>query len=226
MPGGRRGSSTTEYRSRSRSALTIAFIERWVWDSAMSPCPFARDFSPRLHKITAKGHPLPTFQSHHRVPNQCVSFGRVIRMSTKYPLFVSKWSQARITIRRVNSRSALSLLAGSRAREASRVDTGYARSRGMFRVALWLEAQSRVQKSKCGSTTALKEGREFRRDENPSPNGGRCGATCLTLNSDDEEIEACLNSRPERSAEGELRLAWMDRRKQRGAAFAVTMQNH
>jgi len=42
---------------------------------------------------------------------------------------------------------------------------------------------------RCGSTAALKEGREFRRVENPSPNEGRCGASCLTPNSDGKEIK-------------------------------------
>gem|GEM_PF-548071 len=45
---------------------------------------------------------------------------------------------------------------------------------------------------KCGSTAALKEGGEFRRAKNPSPNGDRCGASCLAPNSGGEEIRALL----------------------------------
>jgi len=39
-------------------------------------------------------------------------------------------------------------------------------------------------------SAALKEGGEFRGDEISSPNGGRCGASCLAPKSDGEGIEA------------------------------------
>jgi len=113
-------------------------------------------------------------------------------MSTKYPLFVSKWSQARITIRYIIGESALSLLAGPRKREANRIDTGYARGREYSGLPFGSGLGLVFTRVRCGSTTALKEGGEFRRDENPSPNGGRCGASCLAPNSGGEEIEARL----------------------------------
>jgi len=110
-------------------------------------------------------------------------------MSTENPLFVSKWSQARITTPRVNSESALSLLAESRTREANRIDTGHARNREYSGLPFGSRPSLVFRRVKCGSTAALKEGGEFRRAENPSPNGGRCGASCLTPNSGDEEIK-------------------------------------
>src|SRR5208337_3908344 len=113
----------------------------------------------------------------------------MIRMSTENPLFVSKWSQARITTRRDSSEPALSLLAGSRTEEANRIDTGYARGRGYSGLPFGSGPSLVFKRVRCGSTTALKEGGEFGRDENPSPREGRCGASCLAPNSGGEEIE-------------------------------------
>jgi len=86
--------------------------------------------------------------------------------------------------------SALSLLAGLRIREAKRIDTGYARGREYSGLPLCQKLCLVFKRVWCGLTTALKEGGEIRREEIPSPNGGRCGASCLTPNSGGEGVES------------------------------------
>src|SRR5208337_905551 len=114
----------------------------------------------------------------------------MIRVSTENPLFVSKWSQARITTPRDSSPVALSLLAGSRTREANPIDAGYARDREYSGLPSGSGPSLVSRRVKCGRTTALREGGELGRAKSPSPKGGRCGASCLTPNSGGEEIKA------------------------------------
>ena len=123
----------------------------------------------------------------------------MILWSTENLLFVSNWSQARITVAQNSMLVALSLLALPTAGEAVRVDAGYARGREYSGLPLGLKQCLVLTRARCGPTTTPRDGGEAQAGAEAHEGGGtleggepffgraRRGASCLAPDWDEEE---------------------------------------
>jgi hypothetical protein len=123
-------------------------------------------------------------------------------LSTNNLLFVSKWSQARITGWRNMTPPALSLLVLPMAQGAVRVDAGYAREREYSGLPLDSKQGLVLARARCGSMTTPREGREAQAGVETHKGGGTqegggpffgrggCGAPCLAPDWDEEALES------------------------------------
>jgi hypothetical protein len=125
---------------------------------------------------------------------------RMILWSTENLFFVSKWSQARITVTQLTTVAALSLLALPTAGDAVRVDAGYARGREYSGLRLGRKRCLVLARARSGPTATPWDGREAQAGAETHEGEGtlegvepffgrvRCGASCLAPDWDEEEV--------------------------------------